>query len=152
LVPLLTLHDAWVYWLIAAIGVALPFLFCQFILFAVFPGYWLRKFTGLKLRTEASPILMSPRIAFNTISLIVYIVAASLDQIPYAFAWFGIVAAADIFVSAADFTHKDQYGNYSLGSPPIQSGLVMIAIVCDALAAALMVGSILVFRQAVVLV
>lgn len=149
-VPLLELSNPWLYWLIAVVGLILLFLFDQIVIYGVVPSFWIRWLYGRPIVFQgirrASPIM-----AFNVVSLVVYVVATSLGEFGYAFAWYGIVVATDIFISRFSVTVMDQDGKTSPVASDLQSALILIDLVLDAIVAALIVGLTVLFLQAVVL-
>jgi hypothetical protein len=147
--PLLVLHDLWLYLLSAALAFILLFLFCEVVLDNWITKSWLRVLYGPG--SSAGFLQSSPVIAFNLLSFVVYGVAAYFGQLGYAFGWYAVVVATDIFVSQYTLTRDDESGNAGPLAPHDQAGVILISLVHDAIVAALVVGATLFFLQAVVL-
>src|SRR5262249_51848605 len=124
-------------------------------LFTYIPWRW-SHWIYLKKEAQLQPPTLperTPRLAFNLISFVVYVAAVALGQFGYAFGWFAIVAATDIFVSAFNLLGKDTAsGRLDMPPPDVQVGLTLMNLSIDAVVAALVIGGTLLFQQVVVLV
>jgi hypothetical protein len=73
---------------------------------------------------------------FLLLTLLVYVVATYLGQFGYAFAWYAIVAAADIFASPMNLYEIDRNRAPRSVPPNIQLALLHIDLALNAVAPA----------------
>jgi hypothetical protein len=152
--PLLVTHSPWLYWFLAALCLVGLYTVCYFILSRTFCELWIRRTSSVKAQGYIfGPSKISvPATVFLLLSLLVYATAAYLGQVGYAFAWYAILAAIDIFSSPLGLFHSDPTGAPRPLPPPVQTEILYIDLVTDALIAVSAVGATYLFLNAVVLV
>jgi hypothetical protein len=151
--PLLVTQSLWLYLPLAAVCLLGLFAFVGFVLNRLVFELWMKRTSSVKSRgyVFGPHVVSAPAMVFLLLSLLVYAVATYLGQVGYAFAWYAIVAAADIFASPLGLFQIDPTGKPSPMSPRVQKDLLHIDLVMDALIAAIAVGATYLFQHAVVL-
>ena len=151
--PILVRHSPWLYWLLATLCLFSLFAFIGFGLNRLVFEFWIKRTSSVKAKGYVfGPHLLSvPVTVFLFLSLLVYAIATYLGQFGYAFAWYAIVAATDIFASPLNLFQMDPTGAQTPAPPSIQRDLLHIDLVVDALIAASAVGATYLFLNVVVL-
>jgi hypothetical protein len=151
--PVVVIHDLWLYLLVATGSFILLFVICQYVLLGIVSDFWIRRVHKKKLPdNDLSPAEypLAGKILL-VLSLLVYSAAAFFGQFGYAFGWFAIVAGVDIFVSRFNVYETDKKGKEAPVAPSTQAEFVQIDLIFDTLMAALAVGGTLLFLQTVTL-
>jgi len=104
--------------------------------------YWIKRTKSVKARgfIFGARTISVPATVFLLLSLLVYAVATYIGQVGYACAWYAILAARDICASPLNLFHSDQSGASMPLPPPVQTEVLYIDLVMDALIAILAVG------------